>query len=190
MRKTDLAGCCALVKRHGGLMNYVQKNSSCSIIPQYTSTIPCDASDGCTIAYPLADTADPYLGGATGGELRHNPHRYPAPYAFVVPKPESFTPVLHVINTKSPKKVESQEDHRPYSKLIECPCTSQRKIDIDAGTIDGCLPDIPFSCNDELAHQHNPGCSLPSYTGGYRCCKHGVFVADTAGVDIDSLALP
>jgi hypothetical protein len=182
----DLGACCELATKNGGMMNYVQRNKTCSVVRDYTGTTECNPTDGCVLGFSPANSVDPYLGGATGGEFRNNPHKYPTPYAYEVPRPEFFTPVVHLINTRSPKD-NTISPVGTASRNIECPCTPQRKIDLSNGTIDGCLPDIPFGCNDELTRQHNPGCALASYTGGYRCCKHGVFVADTTGIDIDTL---
>ena len=109
-------------------------------------------------------------------------------------QPEAFAPVIHIINTRGStthdKPLNSSAPPAPpggFSPLIECPCPPQRKFDYTKGTIDGCQPDIPFSCNDALIEQNNTGCSLKTYVGGYRCCKHGWFVSDTTNVDVHTL---
>jgi hypothetical protein len=137
---------------------------------------------------------NPYLGGATGGEYRHNPHKYPAPYAYKIVQPEAFAPVIHLINTRGStihdKPLNASAPPAPadgFSPLIDCPCPPQRKFDFKKGTIDGCLPDILFSCNDALVAQNNTACSLDHYKGGYRCCKNGWFVTDTTQHDIHIL---
>jgi hypothetical protein len=139
---------------------------------------------------------NPYLGGATGGEYRENPHSYPAPYAYRIVNPEAFAPVIHLINTRGStthdKPLNASAPPAPaggFSPLIECPCPPQRKFDYAKGTIDGCQPDIPFSCNDALIAQNNTGCSLETYTGGYRCCKHRWFVSDTTSTDVRTLPI-
>merc|ERR1719182_1146842 len=74
------------------------------------------------------------------------------------------------------------------SKLLECPCTPQRVIDEDNGTVDGASPFPPFgTCNWQLSHEPNPSCALSTYRGGTRCCKHGVFVIDTDEIDTNEL---
>ncbi|KAJ1633709.1 hypothetical protein T492DRAFT_837419 [Pavlovales sp. CCMP2436] len=110
------------------------------------------------------------FGGASGAEFRNNPHDFPAPYAFVLRNVSHFLTVLHVINSKgfAPSKAAGSS-----TRLLECPCTPQRKIDVAAGTIDGCLPRPAFHCSDTLVAQGNGGCSLAAYTGGYRCCEDG-----------------
>lgn len=111
------------------------------------------------------------FGGASGAEYRHNPQRFEAPYRLVVLKPEVWFPTFHVINSK--------DDTRPVSPLLECPCTPQRKINATAGTVDGKQPDPPFGCSPGFEAEGNPSCGLSTYVGGWRCCEHGVFLYDT-----------
>merc|ERR1712216_114677 len=66
------------------------------------------------------------------------------------------------------------------SPLLECPCTPQRKIDPENGTIDGRKPDPAFGCSPAFAKTGNPSCELSTYVGGWRCCEHGMFLIDTA----------
>mmetsp|Transcript_32535 Transcript_32535/g.74336 ORF Transcript_32535/g.74336 Transcript_32535/m.74336 type:complete len:476 (+) Transcript_32535:62-1489(+) len=118
---------------------------------------------------------DPHLvafGSAAGAEYRHNPQTLFAPYALVLTKPTVFLPEFHIINTK--------DDPATVSKLLECPCTPQRKIDVEHGLIDGKEPHPKFGCSAEFAASGNPSCNLSTYVGGWRCCEHKVFVIDTA----------
>ena len=110
------------------------------------------------------------FGGAAGGEMRHNPALYPAPYGVPVPQPEQMMPVLHLINTQNSSTSGSA------SPWLQCPCTDERVIDYTNGTIDGCVPSPAFRCNDWFNASLNPGCFLDEYTSGYRCCKDGVFL--------------
>lgn len=116
------------------------------------------------------------FGSAAGAEYRHNPQRYDKPFRRVIKKPQVWMPTFHVINTKSNKP---QNKSLPYSPLLECPCTPQRKIDVAAGTIDGQPPEPPIQCSPSFAATGNPSCSLSTYVGGWRCCEHGVFLIDT-----------
>ncbi|EGB04260.1 hypothetical protein AURANDRAFT_67282, partial [Aureococcus anophagefferens] len=93
-------------------------------------------------------------GGATGGEMRHNPHDFPEPYGIVTYRPHSYT---------------STAISSTYSPLIECPCTSDRHFNFSNGTIDGCMPSPPFSCNALMNATKNPSCQLETYKSGYRC---------------------
>ena len=89
----------------------------------------------------LSDDPDiVYFGSAAGAEYRHNPQRYQAPFRRVIKKPHLWAPIFHVINTNRP----SQNTSLPYSPLLECPCTPQRKIDVKHGKIDGQDPDPPI----------------------------------------------
>jgi len=115
------------------------------------------------------------FGSAAGAEYRHNPQRYNAPFRRVIKKPQVWVPTFHVINTNKPVTHKSL----PYSPLLECPCTPQRKIDVANGTIDGYPPDPPIQCSRSFAATGNPSCSLSTYVGGWRCCEHGVFLIDT-----------
>ena len=111
------------------------------------------------------------FGSAAGAEYRHNPQGFFHPYALVLRRPEAFLPTYHIINT--------QEDNNTVSKLLECPCTPQRKIDPKNGTIDGKKPYPPFDCSSDFAATGNRACNLSTYVGGWRCCEHHMFVIDT-----------
>lgn len=77
------------------------------------------------------------------------------------------------INTRKPT---GAVDGRS-SPLTMCPCTRQRVIDLEHGTIDGMYTN-PFACPEWLAD--NPACSLSTYVGGVRCCYgHHSFLTDT-----------
>lgn len=111
------------------------------------------------------------FGSAAGAEYRHNPQEFQPPYRLLLHKPEVWLPTFHVISTKG--------DNHTVSPLLECPCTPQRKIDPEAGTIDGRRPDPPFGCSAGFAKTGNPSCSLKTYRGGWRCCEHQMFLIDT-----------
>ena len=80
------------------------------------------------------------FGGASGAEYRNNPHVFKDPFRMLLPKPESWAPTLHIINTN---RNDGAYDGTP-SPLLQCPCTPQRVIDVAAGTIDGKQPYPPF----------------------------------------------
>ena len=107
------------------------------------------------------------FGGGSGGEFRKTSHYLAAPYRYVVESPQSFISFLHFINTKG----------LDGKRLIECPCTSARRIDVANGTIDGIKPD-PFYCNKEFMEQGNSACTLATYKAGLRCCNDGVFLTE------------
>lgn len=111
------------------------------------------------------------FGSAAGAEYRHNPQQFGAPYRMLLHKPQAWFPTFHIINTK--------DDNRTVSPLLECPCTPQRRIDPVAGTVDGKKPDPPFGCGPAFAKTGNPSCSLSTYRGGWRCCEHNMFLIDT-----------
>ena len=91
----------------------------------------------------LSDSPDlVYFGSAAGAEYRHNLQRYQAPFRRLIRKPHVWAPTFHVINTNKPLRNTSL----PYSPLLECPCTPQRKIDVKHGKIDGKDPDPPIKC--------------------------------------------
>jgi len=113
------------------------------------------------------------FGSAAGAEYRDNPQRFEAPFRVVFERPEVWTPTLHVIN------IQGYAGTLPYSPLLECPCTPQRKISVANHTIDGKAPDPPIHCSAEFAATGNPSCSLATYVGGWRCCEHEVFLVDT-----------
>jgi hypothetical protein len=124
------------------------------------------------------------FGSASGAEFRHNPQRFQAPYRLVLKKPEVWAPTLHIINTNladNHTAAGSQDMHNApqVSRLLECPCTPQRKIDTKAGTIDGRKPEPRIKCSKEFAATGNPSCHLSTYVGGWRCCEHGMFLIDT-----------
>lgn len=124
----------------------------------------------------LSDSPDlVYFGSAAGAEYRHNPQRYQAPFRRLIRKPHVWAPTFHVINTNRPLRNTSL----PYSPLLECPCTPQRKIDVKQGKIDGKDPDPAIECSPEFEKTGNPSCHLATYAGGWRCCEHGVFLIDT-----------
>lgn len=110
------------------------------------------------------------FGGGPGGEMRKTSHHLAAPYRLVVESPESFITFLHFINTRG----------LDGKKIIECPCTSARHINVSNGTIDGFPPD-PFYCNKGM--ENNTACSLATYKGGLRCCMDGVFVTESPDLE-------
>eukprot|EP00440_Ansanella_granifera_P007112 gb/GFBE01007702.1/.p1 GENE.gb/GFBE01007702.1/~~gb/GFBE01007702.1/.p1 ORF type:complete len:478 (+),score=94.30 gb/GFBE01007702.1/:1-1434(+) len=118
------------------------------------------------------------FGSASGAEFRHNPQRFAAPYRQVLKRPEIWLPLLHIINTNTRMDGPSDAD-TPYSPLLECPCTPQRKFNVSAGTIDGKAADPPIQCSAEFAATDNPSCHLATYVGGWRCCEHHMFLVDT-----------
>merc|ERR1712232_42674 len=120
------------------------------------------------------------FGSAAGAEYRHNPQRFEAPFRLLLSKPEVWAPTLHIINTNLADNRTINDDAPAVSRLLECPCTPQRKIDPAAGTIDGKAAKPPIHCSKEFEATGNPSCHLSTYKGGWRCCEHGVFVVDTA----------
>eukprot|EP00933_Yihiella_yeosuensis_P080747 TRINITY_DN94226_c0_g1_i1.p1 TRINITY_DN94226_c0_g1~~TRINITY_DN94226_c0_g1_i1.p1 ORF type:complete len:503 (-),score=91.14 TRINITY_DN94226_c0_g1_i1:469-1908(-) len=118
------------------------------------------------------------FGSAAGAEYRHNPQRFEAPFRALIKKPQVWSPLLHIINTQEWTHTGGSQDI-PYSPLLECPCTPQRKINVSAGTIDGKAADPPIKCSQEFAATGNPSCHLSTYVGGWRCCEDGVFLVDT-----------
>lgn len=120
------------------------------------------------------------FGSASGAEFRHNPQRFEAPFRVILKQPEIWAPTLHIINTnRHLNKTSDGALPDPVSPLLECPCTPQRRIDIQAGTIDGRAPDPPIQCSKDFAATGNPSCHLSTYVGGWRCCEHDVFLVDT-----------
>lgn len=116
------------------------------------------------------------FGSASGAEYRNNPQRFEKPYRMILEKPSAWAPLLHIIRAG---ETADAPVSGAYSPLIECPCTPQRRIDVDNGTIDGKSPDPPIRCSPEFTATGNPSCSLGTYVGGWRCCEHGVFLVDT-----------
>ncbi|CAK0893641.1 unnamed protein product [Prorocentrum cordatum] len=94
--------------------------------------------------------------------------------------PETWAPTLtlHVFNANLADNT-TTDDSPAVAQLLECPCTPQRKIDPVAGTIDGKVADSPIHCSKEFNATGNPSYHLSTYTGGLRCCEHGMFVVDT-----------
>lgn len=119
----------------------------------------------------VEDSENVFFGSAAGAEYRHNPQEFQAPFRLLLRRPQAWFPTFHVINTK--------DDNRTVSPLLECPCTPQRMIDPVAGTIDGKTPDPKFGCSPAFAETGNPSCNLSSYRGGWRCCEHNMFLIDT-----------
>jgi hypothetical protein len=97
----------------------------------------------------------------------------------IMHQPQVWAPILHIINTNASQAAHPQE--QAYDKLIECPCTPQRKIDVAHNTIDGAPPKPSIHCSEEFLKSHpgNPSCNISTYIGGWRCCEHGVFLMDT-----------
>jgi len=116
-----------------------------------------------------------FFGGGSGAEERHTKHVYPEPYGDILKQgTNSFMPLMHLINTRG-----DVEPGSTYSSMAECPCSSDRDIDTEAGTIDGRRPNIPFGgCSASLLIERNTACSLQSYVGGFRCCEHLWWVSD------------
>merc|ERR1712232_380547 len=119
------------------------------------------------------------FGSAAGAEYRHSPQRFEAPFRLLLSKPEVWAPTLHIINTNLADNRTINDDAPAVSRLLECPCTPQRKIDPAAGTIDGKAADPPIHCSKEFDATGNPSCHLSTYKGGWRCCEHGMFLIDT-----------
>ena len=76
------------------------------------------------------------IGGATGGEFRHNPHKFPEPFGHVVPaKVESVLGIFHLIDTRNTTTHTQHQHHadglRAYSPYLECPCTRDRVFDFE-----------------------------------------------------------
>ncbi|CAJ1331985.1 unnamed protein product [Effrenium voratum] len=108
------------------------------------------------------------FGGASGAEYRGTSSKLAGPYTYGVDSPEGFMALIHFINTHGAPE---------SKKLWECPCTTDRNINISNGTIDGKVP-VAFDCSEQLLQERNTACSLATYQGGYRCCEHGVFLTE------------
>lgn len=118
------------------------------------------------------DWLRPALSIGASFEFRGITSEYEAPYRRVIGTPDAYSPLMHLINTKHP----TQPPTGRASPLIQCPCTPQRRIDVNASTVDG-YP-IHLGCHRDIGGD-NPGCSLSTYTGGYLCCQEtGVMVID------------
>jgi len=118
------------------------------------------------------------FGSAAGAEYRDNPQRFDAPFRRLLKQPQVWSPLLHIINTKSSTGA-GASGGASWSPLLECPCTPQRKINVSAGTIDGQSAKPPIHCSPEFAATGNPSCHLATYQGGWRCCEHEMFLIDT-----------
>ena len=128
------------------------------------------------------------FGGGSGAEERGTSHKLPDGYAWMIHQPEAMTALFHLINTRAPPSLpQDQLEEGETSKLLECPCTPQRVIDVANVSVDGVSPFPPFgTCNAQLM-QDNPSCQISTYRGGWRCCEDGVFVIDTDEVDTADL---
>jgi hypothetical protein len=113
-----------------------------------------------------------YVGPIGGAEYRNADADLPKPYRAVVDSPEAFVAILHFINVK-------EQGEEPW---FECPCTSDRNINVTNGTVDGVAP-LPFACTKALLEERNSGCELGWYKGGYRCCDNGVYVSENPKTD-------
>eukprot|EP00937_MAST-01D_sp_MAST-1D-sp2_P006662 g6662.t1 len=123
------------------------------------------------------------FGGASGAEYRDNPHVFKHPFRMILPKPQSWAPTLHIINTNRANIDGGAAYDGTPSPLLQCPCTPQRRFDFAAGTIDGEKPYPPFGhCSPQFLNGRyaNPSCNISTYQGGWRCCAHGVFLIDTS----------
>ena len=72
-----------------------------------------------------------------------------------------------------------RNDAPAVSRLLECPCTPQRKIEANTGTIDGKAADPPIHFSKQLDATSNLSCHLSTYKGGRRCNEHYMFLIDT-----------
>lgn len=108
-----------------------------------------------------------YFGPVGGAEYRNADVDLPKPYRAVVDSPEAFVAVLHFINNKD----------QGEEAWFECPCTSDRKINVTNGTVDGVVP-LAFGCTKELIAEKNGDCALAWYKGGYRCCENGNYLSE------------
>jgi len=125
------------------------------------------------------------LGSASGAEERGTSHKLPDGYAFLADQPEAITGLYHFINTRAPPSLpQEQLKEGETSKLLQCPCTPQRVIDEDNGTVDGWTPFPPFgTCSAQFFDMNNPSCRLDTYQGGWRCCEDGNYLLDTDKYD-------
>merc|ERR1711937_889591 len=118
---------------------------------------------------------------------RPTPHRLPEGYAYLVDTPEALAPLFHFINTKAPDSLpEEQLKTGEYSPFLQCPCTPQRVLNEENGTVDGWKPFPPFgTCSKQFYELENPSCSLETYKGGFRCCENGNYLIDTDNYNVD-----
>ena len=126
------------------------------------------------------------FGSASGAEERGTSHKLPDGYAFLADQPEAITGLYHFINTRAPPSLpQEQLKEGETSKLLQCPCTPQRVINEDNGTVDGWTPFPPFgTCSAQFFDMNNPSCRLETYQGGWRCCEDGNYLLDTDKYDI------
>ena len=114
-----------------------------------------------------------------GADLRGTRHMLDAPFRHVVLRPRGWATLLHLINTRQP----GVRYVGNVSRLSQCPCSPQRRINALTGVIDdrtveqGGAPFVP--CSAALLAEANPSCSLATYVGGALCCQHGMYVIDT-----------
>jgi len=159
------------------------------------SSLPhADAADTAKLAKATARLGDSPLdiqmfSEGNGNEYRGSFHGGPVGFAQVINSPSRLQPFIHLINTRGgggrggvgsrllPRESNAAPGAR-YSGLIECPCTTRRRFDLENNTIDGNPPEIAFNCRNEIAAQRNPSCSLATYRGGLRCCSHRMTLLD------------
>jgi len=169
----------------GGMGSVAKCLDGLNIAQQNKATDPTIAAIRSPLTVDDGNNTYKYVsfGGASGAEFRNNPHVYPGDYGAVVPHPEAMVAVYHFINTKGT----TSHDHHSgipahysdaASPYLECPCTSRRIRNPANGSIDGCDPSPAFHCNEAMLAKENTGCSVATYTGGFRCCKNGLFLAE------------
>merc|ERR1712032_1719751 len=125
------------------------------------------------------------FGSASGAEERGTSHKLPNGYAFLADQPEAITGLYHFINTRAPPSLpQEQLKEGETSRFLQCPCTSQRVINENNGTVDGWTPFPPFgTCSAQFFDMNNPSCRLETYQGGWRCCEDGNYLLDTDKYD-------
>ena len=125
------------------------------------------------------------FGSASGAEERGTSHKLPNGYAFLADQPEAITGLYHFINTRVPPSLpQEQLKEGETSRFLQCPCTPQRVIDENNGTVDGWTPFPPFgTCSAQFFDMNNPSCRLETYQGGWRCCEDGNYLLDTDKYD-------
>lgn len=112
------------------------------------------------------------VGFGAGTEARGTPQNFSHPYAFVTEEgEESWIANVHIINTAL---LTEREAHH----CLECPCTSEDRIDLDNQTVNGQTFD--HSCNGQLIAEGNTRCSLDTYYGGLFCCEDGELCLEAA----------
>eukprot|EP00931_Biecheleriopsis_adriatica_P073231 TRINITY_DN47561_c0_g1_i1.p1 TRINITY_DN47561_c0_g1~~TRINITY_DN47561_c0_g1_i1.p1 ORF type:complete len:531 (-),score=57.83 TRINITY_DN47561_c0_g1_i1:73-1665(-) len=129
-----------------------------------------------------------------GNEHRGSFHGTPRGYAQLLFSPATAELMHMSINTRNPAGFNLNPalgpqprastsrgldpEGAPWSGILECPCTTRRKIDLVRGTIDGrkfgsnCMP------GGALQKTNNSICSLDSYGGGMQCCVDGMVMLD------------